>query len=348
MVQFSKMNGYEFEDYIGELFRKMGFSVEPMPYSGDGGIDLIAICNKPIYKGKYVIQCKKWTEPVGQPSIRDLYGAVMSENANKGILITTSSFSEQAFEFAKGKNIELIDGDGLEKLINSISCEARNQEVYEVTNERAFLNAEGFNKKKYLYYKQRLEQNRENVEYSSIIFKMLREYIFAGKYIDEYGGILDEYIELKDFLRKNSHKGKRNQLSDKVSIAEYSFYYILKGDFVKAFEIIVSVGYGPFNFRRFHGEVYFREIYSNELQPYFVGLFSLFYRIGNTKACEYIKQNYFPKDCSIYLVDSIQRSVSSYALSENDTIEIETVINCIDNIEEKSEALSEYIDTFLL
>ena len=55
-VDFSAMDGYEFEDYISNLFRRLGFEVEPTNYSNDGGVDLIATFNQPIFSGKYTLQ----------------------------------------------------------------------------------------------------------------------------------------------------------------------------------------------------------------------------------------------------------------------------------------------------
>jgi restriction system protein len=46
-------------------------------------------------------------------AVRDLYGTVMNEGANRGILITTASFGPDAYEFAKDKPISLVDGANL-------------------------------------------------------------------------------------------------------------------------------------------------------------------------------------------------------------------------------------------
>lgn len=111
-MDFSTKNGYEFEKYITELLSNLGFQAQQTSLSGDGGVDIYAYYDKPFLKGNYLIQCKNWTYPVGQPQVRDLFGVVMSRRANKGVLVTTSSFTEQAKEFANGLNIELIDGKG--------------------------------------------------------------------------------------------------------------------------------------------------------------------------------------------------------------------------------------------
>ena len=74
----------------------------------------------PIAGGLYVIQCKKYKpgNNVGEPIVRELYGVMMHENANKGILITTSDFTNQAISFSKNKAIGLINGNDIINLLN--------------------------------------------------------------------------------------------------------------------------------------------------------------------------------------------------------------------------------------
>ena len=44
---------------------------------------------------------------------RDLYGTVVNEGANRGILVTTSSYGPDAYDFAKDKPLSLVDGPNL-------------------------------------------------------------------------------------------------------------------------------------------------------------------------------------------------------------------------------------------
>jgi len=53
---------------------------------------------------------KRYTNVVGLSAARDLYGTVHNEGATKGILVTTSSFGPDAYEFAKGKPLTLLSG----------------------------------------------------------------------------------------------------------------------------------------------------------------------------------------------------------------------------------------------
>lgn len=111
------MPGARFESLCCSLVEKMGFEAEATKASGDGGIDIVAVSHLPFVSGKYVIQCKRYAGNVGEPVIRDLYGVVSAENANKGILMTTGGFTSSASAFAEGKQIELIDGNSLDNLL---------------------------------------------------------------------------------------------------------------------------------------------------------------------------------------------------------------------------------------
>ncbi|MCA1605918.1 MAG: restriction endonuclease [Acidobacteria bacterium] len=106
-----------FEQLITNLFNLMGFDAHATRTSKDGGVDCIAYYKQQIVGGKYVIQAKRWTHTVQVDAVRDLFGAMDHERANKGILITTSKFAPACYKFAEGKPMDLIDGSNLLALI---------------------------------------------------------------------------------------------------------------------------------------------------------------------------------------------------------------------------------------
>ena len=138
----NQLSGVEFERVCQQLVENMGFETETTKASGDGGIDLLAYNHQPLLSGKYIIQCKRYTGSVGEPIIRDLYGVVMSERANKGILMTTGHFTKSAIAFADGKPLELIDGGAMQNLFSqygmniSYSKLRLRKEYTDVTNGR--------------------------------------------------------------------------------------------------------------------------------------------------------------------------------------------------------------------
>ena len=112
----------DFEYFIRELFDKMfnvnGGEVKVTQASHDGGVDAIAFDDDPIRGGKFVIQAKRYNNVVPVSAVRDLYGTMIHEGATKGILVTTSFYGKEAYDFAQDKPITLIDGQALLGLLN--------------------------------------------------------------------------------------------------------------------------------------------------------------------------------------------------------------------------------------
>ena len=93
--------------------------------SRDRGVDAIAFDPDPIRGGKIVIQAKRYTKTVGVTAVRDLYGTVMNEGATKGILITTSDYGPDAYDFVKDKPLTLLNGNNLLHLLEKHGTKAR-------------------------------------------------------------------------------------------------------------------------------------------------------------------------------------------------------------------------------
>jgi restriction system protein len=120
-----ELNPFEFENLVANLFSKMGLDTKQTRSSKDGGVDAVAFDLRPVIGGKVVIQAKRYKNTVGVYAVRDLYGTMMNEGANKGILVTTSGYGPDAFEFAKDKPIELLDGGQLLYLLDQVGVKAR-------------------------------------------------------------------------------------------------------------------------------------------------------------------------------------------------------------------------------
>lgn len=116
-VNLAAMDWEDFEHLIRELFEKEfksnGGEVKVTQASRDGGVDAIAFDPDPIRGGKIVIQAKRYTNTVGVSAVRDLYGTVVNEGATKGILVSTADYGPDAYEFAKGKPLTLLNGSNL-------------------------------------------------------------------------------------------------------------------------------------------------------------------------------------------------------------------------------------------
>ncbi len=123
------MDWGDFEHLIREVFEKEfsvnGGEVKVTQASRDGGVDAIAFDPDPIRGGKTVIQAKRYTNTVGVGAVRDLYGTVMNEGANKGILVTTSDYGPDSYAFVSGKPLVLLNGANLLHMLEKHGHKAR-------------------------------------------------------------------------------------------------------------------------------------------------------------------------------------------------------------------------------
>jgi restriction system protein len=128
-TNLAAMDWEDFEHLIRELFEKEfqvnGGEVKITQASRDGGVDAVAFDPDPIRGGKIVIQAKRYTNTVGVSAVRDLFGTVMNEGATKGILVTTADYGSDAYNFAKGKPLTLLNGSNLLHLLEKHGHHAR-------------------------------------------------------------------------------------------------------------------------------------------------------------------------------------------------------------------------------
>jgi len=127
-----------FENVIIELLLAMGYggtseeAGRALGRSGDDGVDGV-IDQDPLGVDQIYVQAKRYKDgnSVGSGAIRDFFGALSLKKAQKGIFVTTSSFSASAVQTARdlGSRIVLIDGVQLAKLLIRYNIGCRDEEV---------------------------------------------------------------------------------------------------------------------------------------------------------------------------------------------------------------------------
>lgn len=125
-----------FERLCQRLLRESGFQkVRVTGKTADGGIDGIGILQiTPFVTFKVLFQCKRWANVVGSPTIRDFRGA-MAGRADKGIILTTGTYSSEALAEAVRDGvppIELVDGKLLIDLLEQLELGLTPRTTYEV------------------------------------------------------------------------------------------------------------------------------------------------------------------------------------------------------------------------
>lgn len=131
-----------FERLSQRLLRESGFTqVVVTGQSGDGGIDGFGILQvNPLVSFKVLFQCKRYAKSVVPSQVRDFRGA-MSGRADKGIIITTGTFTAEAKREATRDGappIELIDGEKLVDMLEKLELGLKPVTTFEV--EHGFFN----------------------------------------------------------------------------------------------------------------------------------------------------------------------------------------------------------------
>lgn len=127
-----------FERLCQRLLREAGFAqVTVTGRSGDGGIDGIGILELNAFVSfKVLFQCKRYQGTVGPSAVRDFRGSMMGR-ADKGLILSTGSFSADAKREAVRDGvppIELVDGSKLVELFEQLELGLEPRKAYDVVD----------------------------------------------------------------------------------------------------------------------------------------------------------------------------------------------------------------------
>lgn len=111
----------EFEEFVADVFRGIGFNAEVTQKTHDGGKDIVATFEMGGVLYTTYFECKRYSpdRPVGVEIVRELYAVMEMERVDKGVIVTTSHFTRGAVAEVQRLNgrIRLIDFDELCRLM---------------------------------------------------------------------------------------------------------------------------------------------------------------------------------------------------------------------------------------
>jgi restriction system protein len=116
----NRLSWQEFEQQVAEVYLHRGYQVEEVGGGGaDGGIDLRLWRDGQTS----IVQCKRWrTFKVGVRPVRELFGVMAAERADRAIFITSGVYTDEALRFAEGKPVELVDGAQLAQMFREVQA----------------------------------------------------------------------------------------------------------------------------------------------------------------------------------------------------------------------------------
>lgn len=107
------MTGIEFEDYLKLQFCALGFLVSTTKVSGDYGADLIL----QMKNTKIAVQAKRYQGKIGVKAIQEVIGSMAYYETEKGLVVTNSTYTQNAENLAQVNDVVLWDRDVLVRLI---------------------------------------------------------------------------------------------------------------------------------------------------------------------------------------------------------------------------------------
>lgn len=117
LAEIDEMDGYKFEEFMKCVYEQLGYSVYHTPFSGDQGADLILTSKE---KTRIAVQVKRYSGKVSNSAVQEVVAAKGFYKCTEGIVVTNSYFTDSAKQLAEANLIDLVDRNGLEKLINTI------------------------------------------------------------------------------------------------------------------------------------------------------------------------------------------------------------------------------------
>lgn len=115
LKQFLFSNQEEFKQLAADLVKRLGFEIEEESSTIDRGVDFIA--KSKANKDNYIVEVLRWTNDVGELTLRELSVKMQDTSVKRALCITTSGFTPEAKKFMERRTIELIDKKGLNEIL---------------------------------------------------------------------------------------------------------------------------------------------------------------------------------------------------------------------------------------
>lgn len=115
----AELSPHKFEEYVADIFKKLGYGVEMQGGKADYGADLVLTRDTPMGPVKEIVQLKRVSKQgrlISSTTLQALQEAVEFHSAQNGALVTNGQFARGAVAFANATNLRLIDGNALVEL----------------------------------------------------------------------------------------------------------------------------------------------------------------------------------------------------------------------------------------
>jgi restriction system protein len=106
------IDGIEYEHYCADILRKSGWIASVSKASNDQGVDIIA-SNQRL---SVAIQCKKYSNPVGNKAVQEVTSGATFHNAEYSVVVSNSTYTTSARQLAAKSGVLLLHHSELGRL----------------------------------------------------------------------------------------------------------------------------------------------------------------------------------------------------------------------------------------
>lgn len=126
-VDIDSLDPVQFEHYCADLLNSSGWNARVTQASGDQGIDVIAMYGNV----KAVLQCKKYSQPVGNAAVQEVIAGKAFEQAHVAAVVSNATYTPSAKQLASTTGVHLLHFSGLQQFAERLGLVEESQPVQE-------------------------------------------------------------------------------------------------------------------------------------------------------------------------------------------------------------------------
>ena len=111
------MQGWQFEQYLAQVFKLQGYRTQLIGGSGDQGVDLILTTGN----RRIAVQAKRWSGPVNNKAVQEAYTGMRYYSTHEAWVVTPSYFTSSAIDVANRTGVRLVDRRELQRWLQQLS-----------------------------------------------------------------------------------------------------------------------------------------------------------------------------------------------------------------------------------
>lgn len=113
IADIDRMEGVQFEKYLGHLFRAQGYQTEVTKAAGDFGADLILQKDSK----RIVVQAKRYSKNVGIKAVQEAKASIAHYKASEAWVVSNSDYTAAAHDLARSNGVKLINREALIEMV---------------------------------------------------------------------------------------------------------------------------------------------------------------------------------------------------------------------------------------